>query len=119
MAAEWVPAQISPDPQGGRMLDTAQGILMGSRRCRSEAAFEELLLAAQRHRVPISAMAWGLVHLTCGGDRSPETCNAAESAARHERGPVARPARGVALLRAARASTLSTLVAGQLGWALC
>ncbi len=79
-------AQISPDPQGGRMLDTALGILIGLRRCRSEAAFQELLVAAQRHRVPICAMAWGLVHLTCGGDRSPETFNAAQSAARHEWG---------------------------------
>ena len=86
MAAEWVPSQISPDPHGGRMLDTALGILIGLRRCRSEAAFQELLAAAQRHRVPISAMAWGLVHLTCGSDRSPETFNAAQSAARHEWG---------------------------------
>jgi hypothetical protein len=86
MAAEWVPSQISPDPQGGRMLDTALGILIGLRRCRSEAAFQELLVAAQRHRVPIAAMAWGLVHLTCGGDKSPETVNAAQSAARHEWG---------------------------------
>ena len=81
MAAEWV-----PDPQGGRMLDTALGILIGLRRCRSEAAFQELLVAAHRHRVPICAMAWGLVHLTCGGDRSLQTSNAAQSAARHEWG---------------------------------
>ena len=86
MAAEWVPSQISPDPQGGRMLDTALGILIGLRRCRSDAAFQELLVAAERHRVPICAMAWGLVHLTCGGDRSPEDFNAAQSAARHEWG---------------------------------
>ncbi len=86
MAAEWVPSQISPDPQGGRMLDTALGILIGLRRCRSEAAFQELLVAAQRHRVPICDMAWGLVHLTCAGDRSPETLDAAQSAARHEWG---------------------------------
>jgi hypothetical protein len=31
-------------------------------------------------------MAWGLVHLACGGDRSPETFNAAQKAARHEWG---------------------------------
>ena len=86
MAAEWVPSQISPGPQDGRMLDTALGILIGLRRCRSEAAFQELLVAAQRHRVPVCAMAWGLVHLTCGGDRSPETFNAAQKAARHEWG---------------------------------
>lgn len=84
MAAQWVPSQISPGPQGGRMLDTALGILIGLRRCRSDAAFQELLVAAQRHRVPVDAMAWGLVHLTCG--RSPETSDAAQSAAHHEWG---------------------------------
>jgi hypothetical protein len=86
VATEWVPSQISPDPQGGRILDTALGILIGLRRCPSEAAFQELLVAAQRHRVPVSAMAWGLVHLTCGGDRSPDTSDAAQSAARREWG---------------------------------
>ena len=85
MTADWVPPDIS-DPQSGRILDTAQGILIGLRRCRSEAAFEELLVAAQRHRVSVFAMAWALVHLTCGGDKSPETFNAAQSAARHEWG---------------------------------
>ncbi|OBA94423.1 hypothetical protein A5662_19420 [Mycobacteriaceae bacterium 1482268.1] len=78
MSADWVP--------GGRMLDTALGILIGLRRCRSDAAFHELLVAAQRHRVPINDMAWGLVDLTCGGDGSPENVNAAQSAARHEWG---------------------------------
>ena len=86
MTAEWVPAQISFDPQGGRILDTAQGILIGLRRCRSEAAFQELLVAAQRHGVPVFVIAWALVHLTCGGDKSPETFTAAQSAARHEWG---------------------------------
>jgi hypothetical protein len=87
MTAEWVPSQISFDPHGGRILDTAQGILIGLRRCRSEAAFQELFVAAQRHRVPVFAMAWALVHLmSCGGDKSPETFAAAQSAARHEWG---------------------------------
>ena len=80
MAAEWVPSQISPGPQDGRMLDTALGILIGLRRCRSEAAFQELLVAAQRHRVP---------------DKSPETFNAALAAARHEWGRL--PAEPMAL----------------------
>ena len=52
MTADWVPSQISLDPQSGRILDTARGILIGLRRCRSEAAFQELLVAAQRHRAP-------------------------------------------------------------------
>lgn len=86
MTAEWAPSQTSSDPQSGRILDTAKGILIGLRRCRSEAAFQELLAAAQRHRIPVFAMAWALVHLTCGGDRSPDTLSAAQSAARHEWG---------------------------------
>jgi hypothetical protein len=86
MTADWFPSQTSPDSQGGRILDTAKGILIGLRRCRSEAAFQELLGAAQRHRVPVFAMAWALVHLTCGSDRSTETFNAAQFAARHEWG---------------------------------
>jgi hypothetical protein len=86
MAVQWAPSQISPDPQGGRMLDTALGILIGLRRCSSEAAFQEMLVAAQRRRVPINALAWGLVHLTCGGNKSAETFDAAQSAARHEWG---------------------------------
>ena len=86
MTADWVPSQISLDPQSGRILDTARGILIGLRRCHSDAAFQELLVAAQRHRLPVFAMAWALVHLTCGGDKSPETFNTAQSAARHEWG---------------------------------
>nr|WP_231988776.1 ANTAR domain-containing protein [Mycobacterium sp. 1274761.0] len=68
------------------MLDTALGILIGLRRCRSDAAFDELLCAAQRHRVSICDMAWGLVNLTCGGTSSPEAVDAAQSAARREWG---------------------------------
>ena len=88
MTADWVPSRISLDPHNGRILDTARGILIGLRRCRSEAAFQELLVAAERHRVPVFAMAWALVHLTCGGNESPETFTAAQSAARHEWGRV-------------------------------
>ena len=86
MTADWVPSQISLDPQSGRILDTARGILIGLRRCHSEAAFQELLVDAQRHKVPVFAMAWALVHLTCGGDKTPQTFTAAQSAARHEWG---------------------------------
>jgi ANTAR domain len=86
MTSDWVPSRVPLDPQSGRILDTAQGILIGLRRCRSEEAFQELLVAAQRHQVPVFAMAWALVHLTCGGNESPETFNAEQSAARHEWG---------------------------------
>jgi hypothetical protein len=55
-------------PDAGRILDTARGILIGIRRCPSETAFDELLGAAQRHGVPVFAMAWALVRLA--GDSS-------------------------------------------------
>ena len=69
-----------------RILDTARGILIGLRRCPSEAAFHELLGAAQRHQVPVFAIAWALVHLACGGDNSSHNFADAQSAARHEWG---------------------------------
>jgi hypothetical protein len=86
MMADWVRAQMSSDPQGGRVLDTAQGILIGLRRCSSETALHELLGAAQRHRMPVSAMAWALVHLAGGAGKPSRTFLDAQSAARHEWG---------------------------------
>ncbi|MDI3315829.1 MAG: ANTAR domain-containing protein [Mycobacterium sp.] len=86
MMANWVPAQVSSDPHGGRLLGTAQGILIGLRRCSSETALHELLSAAQRHQVPVFAMAWALVHLAGGGGKSPDIFIDAQSAARHEWG---------------------------------
>ncbi|ORW05893.1 ANTAR domain-containing protein [Mycobacterium kyorinense] len=93
MMADWVHAQISSDPQNGRILDTAQGILIGLRRCSSESALHELLGAAQRHRMPVFAMAWALVHLAGSGGKSSRTFTDAQSAARHEWGKLfAQPA---------------------------
>jgi hypothetical protein len=86
MTADWVPAQIHFDAHGRGILDTARGILIGLRRCPSEAAFHELLGAAQRHRVPVFAMAWALVHLAGGGERSRHSFTDAQSAAHHEWG---------------------------------
>jgi hypothetical protein len=86
MMADWVPVQTSSDQHGGRILDTARGILIGLRRCSSETAFHELLNAAQHHKVPVFAMAWALVHLANGGERSAHTFCDAQSAARHEWG---------------------------------
>ena len=88
MTTDWVPAQISIDMQGGRILDTAHGILIGLRRCSSDAAFDELLGAAQRHGLPVFPLAWALVHLAGGGGQPAQTFSAAQSAARHEWGPV-------------------------------
>jgi hypothetical protein len=86
MVADWIPGQMSLDLQGGRFLDRAEGILTGLRRRGSQAASHELLSAAQRHRVPVFSLAWALVHLASGGEESPETFDAAQSAARHEWG---------------------------------
>lgn len=86
MMAEWVRAQTSSDVPGGRVLDTAQGILIGMRRCSSETALHELLGAAQRHKIPVFAMAWALVHLAGGDGKSSRTHVDAQSAARHEWG---------------------------------
>jgi hypothetical protein len=86
MTTDWVPAQFSLDMEGRRIFDTALGILIGLRRCSSDAAFHELLCAAQRHGFPALPMAWALVHLAGGGAESAQTFGAAQSAARHEWG---------------------------------
>jgi hypothetical protein len=74
-------------PNSGHILDTARGILIGLRRCPSEAAFDELHSAAQRHRLPVFAMAWALVHLAGDGEQTPSFVDA-QSAARREWGPL-------------------------------
>jgi hypothetical protein len=85
MMADWVPAQTWCGPNSGRILDTARGILIGLRRCPSHAALDELHSAAQRHKVPVFAMAWALVHLAGDGDKTPSFTDA-QSAARLEWG---------------------------------
>ncbi len=77
---------MTAEAHGSRILDTAKGIIIGLRRCSSETAFHELLDAAQRHRIPVFAMAWALVHLANGGDISVHTSDDAQSAARDEWG---------------------------------
>jgi ANTAR domain-containing protein len=77
---------MTAEAHGSRILDTAKGIIIGLRRCSSETAFHELLDAAQRHRIPVFAMAWALVHLANGGDISAHTAADAQSAARDEWG---------------------------------
>jgi len=91
MTLNWVSAQASSGPNSDRILNTARGILIGLRRCRSDAAFDELHGAAQRHKVPVFAMAWALVHLAGGGEKTTSFSDA-QSAARHEWGQLfARP----------------------------
>ncbi len=88
MMADWVPAQVSSGPHGDRIVDTARGILIGLRRCPSETASDELLSAARRHKVPVFALAWALVHLAGDGVKLPHTFSTAQSAARYEWGPL-------------------------------
>jgi hypothetical protein len=85
--ATWVPAQTSSGPDANRILDTARGILIGLRRCPSATALDELHSAALRHKVPIFAIAWALVHLAGDGEKTPSFSDA-QSAARHEWGPL-------------------------------
>jgi hypothetical protein len=86
MTTDWAPAHLPFDMEGRRIFDTALGILIGFRRCSSDAAFQELFGAAQRHGFPAFPMAWALVHLAGGGAESAQTFSAAQSAARREWG---------------------------------
>lgn len=58
-------AGLGGDPmlQPRRSLDLAQGILIGLRRCTTEAAFDELVTVAHKHGVSVSAIAAALVGL--------------------------------------------------------
>lgn len=46
-----------------RLLAAAEGVLLGLRRCSSQAAADELRAAARRHGVPLSTIALALVDL--------------------------------------------------------
>jgi hypothetical protein len=83
---DWVPAHNSFDPQARRIVDTAEGILMGLRRCSTAAAFDELLSAAQRHGIPVFTVALALVELANGETRPRQGSHTAQSAARREWG---------------------------------
>jgi hypothetical protein len=86
MTPDWVPAQLPLDMEGHRIFHTALGILIGLRRCSSDAAFQELLGAAQRHGIPAFPMAWALVQLAGGGAKSVQKLCAAQLAAHREWG---------------------------------
>jgi ANTAR domain len=51
---------------GARMLDRAEGVLVGRRRCTIEAAFDEIVAVSQRHNVPALSVAQALVELAEG-----------------------------------------------------
>ncbi|MEE6176880.1 ANTAR domain-containing protein [Mycobacterium sp. 050134] len=69
-----------------RVLDTAVGILVGWRRCSTDAAFQELIAASERHRVGAFAMASSLVTLASGGAVSAAAGGDAQLAAEREWG---------------------------------
>jgi AmiR/NasT family two-component response regulator len=46
-----------------RMLDRAEGVLIALQRCTIDAAFDEIVSASQRHRVPTLRIAAALVAL--------------------------------------------------------
>jgi hypothetical protein len=83
---DWVPAHNCFDPQARRILDKAEGILIGLRRCSTAAAFDELLGAAQRHGIPVFSLAWALVDLANGEEKPRHSFHTAQSAARDEWG---------------------------------
>lgn len=69
---------------GARVLDIAEGILISLRRCHSDAAFEELVSAAERHGIPIFALSFALVSLASGDVDLFEPDHGAQCAARCE-----------------------------------
>jgi hypothetical protein len=83
---DWVPAHNSFDPEARRILDTAEGILIGLRRCSTATAFDELLSAAQRYGIPVFTLAWALVELANGETKPRQGSHTAQSAARREWG---------------------------------
>jgi len=67
-----------------RVLHTAIGVLVGWRRCSTNAAFRELVSVSERHRVGIFALATALVSLASQDD-NPSRGTAAELAAAYAR----------------------------------
>jgi hypothetical protein len=69
-----------------RMLDRAEGVLIALRRCTIDSAFDEIVTASKRHRVPALQMARALVALAenASVERNPH----AAAAARYEWGPL-------------------------------
>jgi hypothetical protein len=72
--------------EGRRVLDLAEGILIGLRRYPTGAAFEELLSVAHRHDTSVSAVAAGLVAMVTGDHNAAESNPAAAYVAQREWG---------------------------------
>ena len=52
-----------PARADARMLDRAEGVLIAFRRCTIDEAFEDIVRASKRHRVPTLSIAAALVAL--------------------------------------------------------
>ncbi len=83
---DWATGSQLQALQGRRVLDTAEGILIGLRRCDTDAAFHELVRAAQTHLVPVFTIASALVELAAGNHQCSDLPAAAQAAARAEWG---------------------------------
>jgi putative intracellular protease/amidase len=79
----WAVTQIGA-PQGRRILDTAEGILIGLRGCDADTAFQELLRAAHAHEIPVFRIAAALVHLAADDDETTDISGDAKTAAQRE-----------------------------------
>jgi len=62
---------------GARILDRAEGVLIGLRRCRVEEAFDEIVTASREHLVPALRVAQALVELAEGREPADEDARAA------------------------------------------
>jgi hypothetical protein len=82
-----------------RLIDTAVGILVGWRRCSTQAAFRELLSAGERHQVPLFAMAGALVNVASKHANSQAASLTAERAAEREWAEELRPTDDLPLVR--------------------
>jgi len=69
-----------------RLLDTAVGVLVGWRRCSTDAAFRELITVSDRHDIPVFSLASALVSLASRGTDGPAASTPAAEAAEREWG---------------------------------
>ena len=74
------------DLGGRRMLDTAEGVLIGLRRCTPDTAFREVINAARKHGVPVFSIAGALVELASCDQGTPTSLGPARVAAQREWG---------------------------------
>jgi ANTAR domain len=81
---DWATGRQLQVLQGRRVLDTAEGILIGLRGCTTDSAFHELVLAAKTHFVPVFTIASALVELAAGNDEFSDLPPKAQTAARDE-----------------------------------